>query len=210
MYGPNIWPRGLPGFREGVYAYHQSAVALGRVLFKAFARALGVTEDFFEDKTDKPMAQLRLIYYPPQDGRIRARRIGVGAHTDYECFTILLQTAAGLQVRNTAGDWIEAPPIPGTLVINIGDMPMRWTNGEFASTLHRVVNVTGAARYSFPLFFGANYDVVARPLPTFSSSANPPKYPPTKCGPWTVMNITKVYEYRRAHRDHIENPELTD
>lgn len=210
MYGPNPWPREVPGFRDGVYGYHQSAVALGRVLFRAFARALGVPEDYFEDKIDKPMAQLRLIHYPPQDGQIRARQIGVGAHTDYECFTILLQTAAGLQVRNPAGEWIEAPPIPGTLVINIGDMLARWTNGEFASTLHRVVNVTGATRYSFPLFFGANYDTVVRPLPKFCSAANPPKYPPTKCGPWTVMNITQVYGYRRAYRDKIENPELAE
>jgi isopenicillin N synthase-like dioxygenase len=210
MLGPNLWPSELPGFREGVYDYHQAAVALGRVLFRAFARALGVAEDFFDDKTDKPMAQLRLLHYPPQQGKIRAKRIGVGIHTDYECFTILLQTAAGLQVRNTAGDWIEAPPIPGTLVINIGDMLMRWTNGEFASTPHRAVNVTGEPRFSFPLFFGANYDAIARPLPKFCSPERPPRYPPTKCGPWTVKNITEVYEYRRAYRDRIENPELKE
>ena len=105
MYGPNVWPESPPGFRQAIYGYYEQVLALGRMLFKAFALALELTEDVFDDKIDKPMGQLRLVFYPPQKGPIDGRRIGIGAHTDYECFTILWQDAAGgLQVGNHAGD----------------------------------------------------------------------------------------------------------
>lgn len=208
MYGPNLWPAELPGFRGGVYGYYEAALHLGHRLFRAFEQTLALPARYFDDKIDKPMGQLRLIYYPPQRGPIDERRIGIGAHTDYECFTLLLQTAEGLQVRNVHGDWVEAPPVPGTLVVNIGDILTRWTNGAFASTPHRVINTSGKARYSFPFFFGANYETVVRPLPQFCSPGNPPRFPPTKCGFWTETMITDAYEYRRAFRGKVPNPEL--
>ncbi|MBM3583584.1 MAG: isopenicillin N synthase family oxygenase [Alphaproteobacteria bacterium] len=211
MYGPNVWPDELPGFRPGVYAYYEAALALGRRLFRALEMTLGLPAGWFDDKIDKPMGQLRLIHSPPQAGRVDAEiGIGIGAHTDYECFTLLLQTEHGLQVKNATGEWIEAPPIPGTLVINIGDMLMRWTNGEFASTPHRVINRSGRKRYSFPLFFGANHTTVARCLPAFCSAGRPAKYPPTRCGWWTEAMITDVYEYRRAHRGTVPGAELAE
>ncbi len=210
MYGPNVWPAEPPGFRAGVYAYYEAVLALGHRLFRAFEMTLGLSPGWFDDKIDKPMGQLRLIYSPPQQGPLDAATmgIGIGAHTDYECFTILLQTEHGLQVKDAAGEWIEAPPVPGTLVVNIGDMMMRWTNGEFASTPHRVVNRSGRKRYSFPFFFGANYSTVARCLPQFRSAERPARYPPTMCGPWTETMITDVYEYRKAFRGKLPNAEL--
>jgi isopenicillin N synthase-like dioxygenase len=208
MYGPNLWPAELPAFRPAVYGYYEAVLALGRRLFRAFEGALRLSPGYFDDKIDKPMGQLRLIYYPPQGGRIAPRRIGIGAHTDYECFTLLLQTAPGLQVRSVQGEWIEAPPIPGTLVVNLGDMMMRWTNGAFVSTGHRVINTSGSARYSFPFFFGANYETIVRPLPQFCSADNPPRYPPTKCGYWTETMITDAYAYRAAFRGRVPDPEL--
>jgi len=211
MYGPNVWPDDLPGFQEGVYGYYEAVLALGYKLFRAIEMTLGLPENWFDPMIDKPMGQLRLIYYPPQDGRIDPKRIGIGAHTDYECFTLLLQDdKGGLQVGNREGEWIEATPIPGTIVVNIGDMLMRWTNDEFVSTPHRVINRSGKERISFPLFFGANYDTVVRCLPQFQGPDNPPKYPPTRCGWWTENMITDVYEYRVAHRGKVPNPELTD
>jgi isopenicillin N synthase-like dioxygenase len=208
MYGPNLWPTELPGFREEVYAYYEAVLALGRRVLGAFEIALGLPRGYFDDKTDKPMGQLRLIHYPPQQGPICERRVGIGAHSDYECFTLLLQTAAGLQVRNVQGDWVEAPPLPGTLVVNIGDMMMRWTNGQFVSTGHRVINTSGGSRYSFPFFFGANFETVVRPLPKFCGPDDPPRYPPTKCGYWTQRMITDAYAYRAAYRGKVPNPEL--
>jgi len=211
MYGPNVWPENLPGFRDGVYAYYEAVHALGRTLFRAFEMTLGLPQGWFDDKIDKPMGQLRLIYYPPQEGPIDPRRIGIGAHTDYECFTLLLQDdAGGLQVGNRQGEWIAATPIPGTIVINIGDMLMRWTNDEFVSTPHRVVNRSGRERVSFPFFFGANHDCVVRTLPQFVTAERPLKYPPTRCGWWTETMVTGVYEYRKAARGTVPNPELVE
>ena len=209
MYGPNVWPTTLPSFRPAVYGYFERALDLGHLLFRAFAMALDLPEDFFEDKIDKPMAQLRLLYYPPPQGPIDPSWIGIGAHTDYECFTILWQDdAGGLQVGNRAGNWVEATPIPGSFVVNIGDMMMRWTNGRFASTPHRVINTSDRARYSMPFFFGANYATVVRALPGCIGSGNPARFPPTNCGLWTESMITDAYEYRRAHRGKVPNPEI--
>ena len=210
LYGPNVWPRELPDFAGAVYGYFEEVLALGRILFRAFAIALRLPDDFFEPKITRPMAQLRLIHYPASQGEVRDTEIlGIGAHTDYECFTILWQNAPGLQVQNTAGDWIEALPIPGTFVVNIGDMMQRWTNDLFVSTPHRVVNPPRTARYSFPMFFGTNHDTVVRVLEGCTGPDSPPRYPPTHAGYWTETMHTHVYSYRRAERGKIPNPELT-
>lgn len=210
IYGPNVWPVELPAFRTHVYAYFEEMLTLGRRLFALFALALDLPEDYFEAEIDKPMAQLRLIYYPPSGDRAaKADVIGVGAHTDYECFTILWQNESGLQVQNPQGRWIEAPPIPGTFVINIGDMMQRWTNDLFVSTPHRVVSTSGRARYSLPFFFGANYETVVRCLETCCGPDNPPRHPPTKCGLWTETMHTYAYAYRHADRGRLADPELT-
>ena len=209
MYGPNVWPDNLPGFREGVYSYFEAVMDLGFKIFNAFEMALGLPHGFFDPHTDKSMSQLRLLYYPPQEGKIDPDRIGIGAHTDYECFTLLLQDdSGGLQVGNRDGDWIEATPIPGTIIVNVGDMLMRWTNDEFVSTPHRVINTSGKERMSFPLFFAANHRTVVRCLPQFQGPDNPPKYPPTRSGWWTEKMITDVYEYRVDHRGKVPDPEL--
>lgn len=196
MYGPNQWPEDLPGFRAGIYAYYEAIRELGRTLFRAFAIALDLPDDYFEDKIDKPMGQLRVIRYPPQEGPIDGEQWGIGAHADYECFTILWQDeVGGLEVVNSAGDWIEAPPIPGTFVVNIGDMLARWTNDIYASTVHRVLNRSGQERYSFPFFYGANYDTVVTCLESCRDEGQPPKYPPTSAGEWAVVNIRQAYNF---------------
>ena len=209
LHGPNVWPRELPDFAGAVYRYFEDLLGLGHRLFRAFAIALGLPDDYFEAMITRPMAQLRLIHYPVSDHTVHdAKTLGVGAHTDYECFTILWQDAPGLQVQNTAGDWIEALPIPGTFVVNIGDMMQRWTNDLFVSTPHRVLNPPRTARYSFPLFFGTNHDTVVRVLPQCSGPDNPPRYPATHAGYWTETMHTHVYAYRAHERGRIPNPEL--
>lgn len=197
MYGPNVWPDRPAEFRETVYGYYESVLAVGRRLFRGFALALDLPEDWFDDKIDKPMGQLRVIQYPPQPEPIDPHHIGVSPHTDYECFTVLAASAPGLQIRNRAGDWIDAPPVPGAFVINIGDIMERWTNDIFTSTVHRVINRTGAKRFALPFFFGANHDTVVTCLPSCHSADRPPRYPPTTAGEWTVGNITAAYAYRK-------------
>jgi isopenicillin N synthase-like dioxygenase len=196
MYGPNRWPAGLPGFHETVYGYYEVIRALGRNLFQAFAIALDLPDDFFEPLITKPLGQMRLIHYPPDPSSDAPTRWGIGPHSDYECFTILLQDdAGGLEVMNAAGEWIAAPPIPGTFVVNVGDLMGRWTNDLYASTLHRVVNRSGRERQSFPFFYGANFDAEIRCLPTCCDDDHPAKYPPTTAGAWAVDQIQKAYGF---------------
>jgi isopenicillin N synthase-like dioxygenase len=209
LYGPNVWPAEVAGFETAVYTYFEEAFELGRTLFKLFASALDLPLDYFEPHLTRPTAQLRLIYYPALDPSLPAEKAtGIGAHTDYECFTILRQTDPGLQVQNRARQWIEAPPIPGTFVINIGDMFQRWTNDLFVSTPHRVISNTGRERYSFPLFFGLNHATVVRCLDACASTENPPRYPPTHFGHWIETMHTYAYKYRWHERGKIPNPEL--
>jgi isopenicillin N synthase-like dioxygenase len=197
IYGPNVWPEDPDDFAPVLYGWYERCRVLGQALFRGFALALAMPEEFFDDKISKPMAQLRAIHYPRQEAFAQSSAdIGIGAHTDYECFTILAQSASGLHVRNRAGEWIAAPPIEGALIINIGDMMERWTNDRFVSTVHRVVNSSGRKRFSLAFFFGANYGTVVECLPTCQSPDNPPRYTPTIAGEWTVNNIKAAYAYK--------------
>ena len=211
LHGPNVWPDEVSGFGPSVYRYFENIIDLGHVLFRAFAIALDLPDDHFEPMITRPTAQLRLIYYPESEvSSTDVDTLGIGAHTDYECFTILWQDQSGLQVQNRAKEWVEAPPIDGTFVVNIGDMMQRWTNDLFVSTPHRVVNPPGKERISFPLFFGANHDTVVRCLDNCTSADNPPRYPPTHSGYWIENMHTFSYVYRHHERGKLPNPELSD
>jgi isopenicillin N synthase-like dioxygenase len=128
--GANVWPSCLPHFREAALTYYHAALDLGKLLFPLFALSLGLPENFFEDKTKNPAAIMKFLHYPPQTGPMDDRVIGIGAHTDWECFTMLWQEPGiqALQVLNAEQQWINAPPIPGTFVINLGDQFARWTS----------------------------------------------------------------------------------
>jgi isopenicillin N synthase-like dioxygenase len=175
MLTPNQWPDWIPQFREQAMEYYDAVSVVGRRLFRAFAERLDLPADFFEQRTRKPPSILRLLHYPANDLPMDNDNLGIGAHSDFECFTILHQQSPGLQVMNSADEWVDAPPIDGTFIVNIGDMLEGWTNGRFKATQHRVVN-TGKERFSMPLFFAVDYDTVVEPLPAFVSPDNPPRY----------------------------------
>ncbi|KDQ62071.1 hypothetical protein JAAARDRAFT_203292 [Jaapia argillacea MUCL 33604] len=200
MAGVNVWPEHPPGFRESALSYYHAAIKLGKSLFPLFALALDLPEDFFEDKTTKPAAIMRLLYYPPQTGVVDDRVQGIGAHTDYECFTILWQQAEvkALQVLNANGKWIDAVPIPGTVVLNIGDQFARWTNDVFKSTVHRAINRSGVERYSIPLFFGSDYDVKLEALPSCVSEDNPAKYKVVTAGDYVKSRLEATYAHSKS------------
>jgi isopenicillin N synthase-like dioxygenase len=187
--GGNLWPE-VPEFRDLATRYGVEMRLLARRMFAAFALALNLPEDYFSALAGAPMALIRLLHYPTQPGPFSEETIGTGAHTDHECFTILCQDSIrALQVRNRRGEWIDAPPIRGTFVINVGDLMARWTNGIFASTYHRVSNLSGHARYSLPCFIGANADALIEALPSCVSSARPAKYPPVLAGEYVSNAI---------------------
>jgi isopenicillin N synthase-like dioxygenase len=169
LLGPNQWPE-LPGFATAVTAYYHSVLDLGRQLLSCFALTLGQAPETFGHVVTKAPSQLRLIHYPYDADAHDS--VGIGAHTDYECFTLLKPTAPGLEVLNGAGEWIDVPPLPDAFVINIGDMLETWTNGEFVATTHRVRKVR-EERYSFPLFFCVDYDTRISPLTEFVRDGRP-------------------------------------
>ena len=192
MYGENLWPRTLPGFRETIERYFDEMVGLGRRIFGTLAEGLGLPPEFFDDKTDRPIAQLRLLHYPPQDA-VDPRYPGIGAHCDYECFTILDPgNVGGLQIRKDGG-WVDVPPLSGAFAVNLGEMLTRWTNDRYRATLHRVVSRSGRERYTVPFFFGTNYDTWIECLPTCCGAGNPARYPPIQAGDYLAKRLNAIY-----------------
>jgi len=175
--GVNVWPAGIPKFRDTVLSYFNEVWRLGCDLHLAIAADLGLTPDFFSDKFDRPMATLRMLHYPPRPTGA-ASSVGAGEHTDYGSLTLLLtDDAGGLEVRRRDGTWVSAPPIPGAFVCNIGDCLMRWSNDIYLSTPHRVTNPAGRDRYSIAFFLDPNPDIVVDCLPGCCTDASPSKYP---------------------------------
>ncbi|KAF9231845.1 2OG-Fe(II) oxygenase [Melanogaster broomeanus] len=198
MAGGNIWPSDdCPGFRDACLEYYHAAVSVGKTLFPLFALALELPETYFTDMTKGSGTVMRTLHFPLQDGRpdIDDETPGIGAHTDFECFTILWQQpdVQVLQVMNSEKRWINAPPIKDTLVVNIGDQLAMWTNDVFKSTVHRAVNKSGKERYSIPMFFGTDYHVNIEPMPSCVSADRPAKYTPITAGDYVNQRHIEMY-----------------
>ena len=179
FHAANRWPtERLPELESIMSRYLDALRALAERLSEAFALSLGLNRNYFRQHISAPCINLRLNHYPERPG---GEGLGCGAHTDYGLFTILAQDmVGGLQVRNSASEWVEATPLEGSFVINIGDMMQRWTNNVYSSTVHRVVdNAAGTKRrFSIPFFFNANCDALVKCLPTCTSEDRPPLFEP--------------------------------
>jgi isopenicillin N synthase-like dioxygenase len=198
LQGPNQWPQWLPRFRPTIETYIAELERLARRLIRMIATGLGMPEDALDGYFLKPTTFLRLLHYPPQPPETMDGQYGSAPHTDYGIITILAQDAqGGLQVRPRNGNWIDAPPLPGTFVLNVADMLARWTNHRFTSTPHRVVNRSGGDRYSLPFFFDTGMDAVIECLPSCCDRDHPPRYPPVRYGDYLMERIDKNYAYRR-------------
>ncbi len=175
----------LAGFKDDTLTYWKSCLTLARRLVKLFALALDLPENYFDRVTDYPGSDGVYNYYPaltPEEVSLPAE-VGIGSHTDLQCFTLLWQDmVGGLQVLNADSQWIKASPVEGTFVVNIGDFMMRLSNDKFKSTVHRVYNRATVDRISMPFFFGFNFNETCSVLPTCTSEDNPPKYEPISCG----------------------------
>ena len=196
FFGPNLMPTSLEGFKETMEEYHREMIKLANKLIGAISLSLDLPYDYFYNLQRKPISIQRLLHYPPQQGEIDRKEIGIGEHTDYGFLTILAQdSVGGLQVKNRQGNWISAPPIEGSFIVNIGDLVQTYTNDRYVSTLHRVINVTGKERYSYPFFMDMDFDAIVKPVDTCVSSDNPAKYTPYTCGEHKYRRFVDSYTH---------------
>lgn len=197
LIGLNQWPEGERVWRSVLEKYYGDVFELGQRILTAFAIALDLPPEFFRGLYRHPLVRARLLHYPPQDA-MDADQFGAAEHTDYGTITILWQDdVGGLQVKNRDGEWIDAPYIDGTFIINIGDMLERWSNHLFVSTPHRVINRSGRERYSIPVFYDPDYDVRVECLPNCSSADNPPRHAPIVAGEYITGRYDGSYAYRQ-------------
>ncbi len=178
----NVWPEEVPGFRDTFLKLYDAFDEAGLKILSAIARYLGLDPRYFDATVENGNSVLRLLHYPPQEantgGHIRA-----GAHEDINTITLLLGAEeAGLELLTKDGRWIPVSPKPGELVVNIGDMLQRLTNGVLRSTSHRVVNPAperkSHARYSMPFFLHFHPDFMIEALPGTVPAGEQPKWPP--------------------------------
>lgn len=194
-FGQNQWPTECPNLKQVATDYLSAMTSLCEELMSLIALSLNLPDDFFNDFCHDPLATLRLLHYPPQPVNPAENEKGCGAHTDFGGLTLLLQDEnGGLQVwSNKTEDWIDAPPIQGSYVVNIGDMIARWTNDQYRSTLHRVINKSGNERYSIPFFFSGHLDHEVKCIPTCLPKNEQPKYAPTTVEKHMIQMYQKTY-----------------
>jgi isopenicillin N synthase-like dioxygenase len=181
----NRWPQRPAALKAAYTAYYLRMGALAADLMRLSALALRLPETYFDDKIDRHISRLNVRLYPEQKTAPLPGQLRAAAHTDYGTVTILKpgDTVGGLQVADRDGNWHDVPNIPGSFVINLGDLMARWTNDRWLSTLHRVANPPAAAkggsrRLSIVFFHHANYDAIVACLPTCLGSGAAAKYEP--------------------------------
>lgn len=145
----NQWPQQVVDFRKAVLDYSAMISTVGNALLRAVAHCLELDDRFFESRYKDSLLRGQLIRYPQTQGT--EEHFGVAPHTDFGCLTLLLQQTPGLEVLSD-GQWVAAPPIEGTLVVNIGDLLARWSDDRLPSTVHRVRNESPDERYSIAVF----------------------------------------------------------
>lgn len=178
--GPNRWPDAglLPDFKPTLLAYYAAAECLGYRLLPVYARALGLPADWFTPLFSDPTWTTRNAHYPPVAAE--PNQFGISPHRDHGFLTLLpLSEEPGLQIRARDGEWIDARPIEGAIIVNTGEFLHRWTNGRFLATPHRVVPPK-RDRYSIAFFFNPTWDVISDPLPTCVGPDNPAKFEPVR------------------------------
>jgi isopenicillin N synthase-like dioxygenase len=194
--GPNQWPAFVPGMESAALGYFSHADRVARHLLQGFALGLNQEIDFFLRNSEIPLSRASFVYYPGQTAGSDQSTFGVGPHTDFGVLTVLCQdNVGGLQIEDLNGNWIEAPPVPGTLIVNVGDLLERWTDGVFRSTPHRVINSSEKERLSLVLAFDPNPETMidARDIYGVDHQA---KQPAISCGDYLVWRFVKAFSYR--------------
>jgi len=206
--GPNVWPE-IPGFKETVGNYYSQISALGRLICSALEMHLGLPPGAMTTRMTKPVSQLRLLHYVRGSETTDRNSVNMGAHTDYECLTLLHTRNKGLQAMTRDDRWIDVPVDPDVFVVNIGDMLEAWTNGLLRSTPHRVLNLS-KERFSIPYFVAANYDTLIEPFPQLIGKGQLARYEPFLAGAhlerMLVRDFPYLREYQRRSRGASTNP----
>ncbi|HSI02207.1 MAG TPA: 2-oxoglutarate and iron-dependent oxygenase domain-containing protein [Reyranella sp.] len=194
LHGKNLWPANLPGFKEGVLDYHTTMTQFAALVASVFARGLKLPPDYFAQFYRKPLIQVRLLHYLPQETQAALEGGDSRAHQDAGGFTMLQQDdVGGLEIKSKSGEWLIVPPVENSFVVNIGDSMRMWTNNRFASTLHRVVNHYGRERYSVGIFANPDYDTVIRPLSTCVDAEHPPTFDQMLSGEALLFLYSRVW-----------------
>jgi isopenicillin N synthase-like dioxygenase len=197
--GANRWPAFLPDMRAISMDYFHAAHRVAHHLMRGFALGLDLPENTFLKTSNAPISRASYVYYPPQDSEA-GDQFGVGPHTDFGVLTVLCQDAVGgLQVESLDGEWIAAPPIEGTLVVNVGDLLSRWTNGAYRSTPHRVINRSGRERLSLVLAYDPEPQTMIDARDILGPQIEA-KDKPITCGDYLVWRFGRAFSYRTADK----------
>ena len=195
--GPNVWPAEMPELKACVYPYFEAASACAEDLLRGFALGAGLDSEHFIRFRDRPISRGSLQYYPPPPSDAEADQFGVAPHTDFGLLTVLCQDQiGGLEIRQRNGEWAAMPPIPGTLVVNIGDLLERWSNHRYRSTVHRVINASGRERLSLVLAYDPNFETLVDPR-SFCAAGETPHDEPITCGDYLTWRFRKAFSYRQ-------------
>lgn len=192
----NLWPSEVPGFKATFQELFATFDRTGLTVLRAIARYLAIDENYFDDAVRDGNSVLRALHYPPQT-EPTGEHIRAGAHEDINAITLLLGAdEAGLELLTRDGRWIPVSPKPGELVINIGDMLQRLTNGVLRSTSHRVVNPAperaSHARYSMPFFLHFRSDFLIEALPQTVEPDDTAKWPPITANDYLQERLREI------------------
>lgn len=193
----NKWPTDLDHFRETIEPFIDRCNALANRILEALALALNIQTDFFVKAHQQQNNIFRLLHYPALNAEVSEGENRAGAHTDYGSITLLFQdSVGGLEVKDKGGNWLDIAPVPGSLVVNIGDMMQRWSNDVLASNPHRVVQPPqsrGRDRYSMAYFCTPDPEQIIATLPTCLSDDNPQKYAPISSQDHLLERLNRTY-----------------
>jgi isopenicillin N synthase-like dioxygenase len=189
LYAPTPWPD-LPGFRDRLEACYGAMYALSQQVLSAVAMHLGVAGDVFVEASRDSYSNMRIIHYPPAEQVAAVTDVGVRAHEDQGLVTLLVQDMnGGLSVLGPGGDWLPVVPQRGAMVINVGKLLKRWTNGRYRAAMHKVVNTSGRERYSIPLFVHPSWHTRIDPMTLVGEAPKGPEFEPIVAGEQVYRNF---------------------
>jgi len=204
--GRNQWPEGHARMRTAMLEYLKSLDGVGARMLPVLARALDMPAAYFAPFFEnEPHINVRFLHYPPQETE-DDEQFGQAPHTDNSFITILArEEVPGLAVRLPSDEWLAPPIIPGTFLVNLGNMMKRWSNDRFLSTPHGVLNDSGRDRYSIAFFYSPNPASEIACLPSCTGADDPPRYPPAVYRDLILAFFNANYFHRKGYHAEGQN-----